>query len=73
MDISKDGVVVTHTPPGCKLGIARGDIISHVGKVDVRKKSVKYIVRLLKSSIGSSNRSLTFTRGWSLPPTAAIQ
>ena len=63
MDISNDGVFVHKTPPGCQLDIARGDIISHVNNVDVRDKSVQEIVHLFHRSIGSRNRSLTFTRG----------
>ncbi len=67
MDISDTGVFVIETPPGCEIDIAPGDTISHVDNVDVRNKSVQCIVRLLKKSIGSKNRSLTFTRGFTVP------
>ena len=63
MDISDGGVFVVATPAACPFDIACGDIVSHIDGIDVRHIRADDIVRVIERSIGSTNRSLTFTRG----------
>ena len=65
LSVCDSGVFVSRVPRGDGLQdhICAGDIVSHVNGRDVRALSHAAIVALIRRSVGSRSRSITFTRG----------